>query len=152
MDERADQLNQNGTDAGGLDAGATVEEIRADIENTRAEMSETIEAIQEKLSPQHIRDEVKEKLHDATLGRVQHAAENAREKIETVGEHLESVVAPVARDAGEKVGAAGATLKEKGRGLLGTIKRNPLPAVLFVAGVSAISWWYSRRPKKEWWM
>lgn len=43
-------------------------EIEADIEQTRAEMSETINAIQERLNPQHLAEQAKEAVYDATIG------------------------------------------------------------------------------------
>jgi hypothetical protein len=43
----------------------TTEEIRSQIERTRAEMSETIDAIQNRLSPRRLMTDAKEKVKDA---------------------------------------------------------------------------------------
>ena len=77
MGERADEINatnRTGYEGGGefADTGTTLataerpesrgdetELLRADIEETRAGMGETINAIQEKLSPEHIMGQVK---------------------------------------------------------------------------------------------
>ena len=45
------------------------DEIRFNIERTRAEMSETINAIQDRLSPTRMYADAKDSLSDATVGR-----------------------------------------------------------------------------------
>ncbi len=76
-------------------------EIEANIEQTRAEMSETIDAIQEKLSPSHIKEQVKEQVQQS----FQEAKDSMREA--TV----------------DNVKGAGSTMWE-------TIKQNPIPAAI----------------------
>lgn len=49
-------------------------EIRSQIELTRAEMSETIDAIQDRLSPSRLVTDAKEAVKDATVGRVKRLA------------------------------------------------------------------------------
>jgi hypothetical protein len=80
--------------------------IRADIEQTRAEMSETIDAIQERLSPQHLTQQVKETVREATIGR---AEEMARQ--------------------------AGDTINEARYGMMETIRHNPIPAAMVGIGL-----------------
>src|SRR3954471_23622969 len=53
------------------------EQIRAQIEDTRAEMSSTIDAIQEKLNPDNVKEQAKEAVREATVGRVEDAVNNA---------------------------------------------------------------------------
>lgn len=48
----------------------TTDAIRSQIEQTRAKMSETIDAIQNRLSPRRLMTDAKEKVKDATIGRV----------------------------------------------------------------------------------
>ncbi|HXW03586.1 MAG TPA: DUF3618 domain-containing protein [Vicinamibacterales bacterium] len=59
-------------EASGKVTGETreVEAIKADIEETRAEMSETIDAIEDRLSPRRLAHEAKETIKDATVGRI----------------------------------------------------------------------------------
>jgi hypothetical protein len=57
---------------------ATPTEIRAQIEHTRAEMSQTIDAIQARLSPSRVVAEAKETVKDATVGRVKRLARGTR--------------------------------------------------------------------------
>src|SRR4051812_27126027 len=89
MGETSDPLNQPGerraaTSGRGFtdtdddtivtrDAGetaGTTEAIREDIEHTRAQMSGTIEEIQERLSPTRLVNEAKETVREATVGKV----------------------------------------------------------------------------------
>jgi len=62
-----------------------IEAQKDGIAHTRAEMSDTIDAIQEKLSPEHIVEEAKGRAYEATVGRVQPAvtgvAASARESV-----------------------------------------------------------------------
>jgi ElaB/YqjD/DUF883 family membrane-anchored ribosome-binding protein len=73
MDTRSDQMNQ----------GENVDDpevIRARIEETRANMSETVDHIQERLSPDHLKQQVQETVRDATIGRVEQMADTATRK------------------------------------------------------------------------
>jgi len=62
-----------------------IEAQKDEIAHTRAEMSDTIDAIQEKLSPEHIVEEAKGRAYEATVGKVQPAvtgvAASARESV-----------------------------------------------------------------------
>jgi ElaB/YqjD/DUF883 family membrane-anchored ribosome-binding protein len=88
------------------DATDETEAIRGDIEDTRANMSSTIDAIQEKLSPQRLTEQAKDAVRDATVGRVQDMASNITD-----------------------------TAKETSSTLMDTIRENPLPAALVGIGV-----------------
>jgi len=48
-------------------------QIRAQIEQTRSEMSETIDAIQGKLNPDNLKEQAQEMVREATVGRAQEA-------------------------------------------------------------------------------
>jgi ElaB/YqjD/DUF883 family membrane-anchored ribosome-binding protein len=103
------------------------EQIRAEIEDTRAEMSQTINEIQERLSPEHLMGQVKETVREATLGKVERA-------MEKVGETLGGVAEP----AMEVMGRAGNTIKETGRSVGYSIWRNPIPVALIGLGVGML--------------
>jgi len=82
------------------------EAIRHDIEQTRAEMTETINAIEERLSPSALKEQAKARVREATVGRVEH----------------------MARNAGNTVDDARYTFME-------TVKQNPIPAALAAIGI-----------------
>jgi ElaB/YqjD/DUF883 family membrane-anchored ribosome-binding protein len=57
-------------------APAEVDEIeitRVEIERTRAGMSETVDAIQERLSPENLKEQAKDRVKEATVGKAQEA-------------------------------------------------------------------------------
>jgi len=124
MGERSDEVNRyydtSTSDAAGADATEQTEdtaEIRAGIEETRAEMSGTIEAIQERLAPQHIKEQVKEQVRE----QFQEVKETVREA--TIGK------------AEDMVRNVGDTLGDARYGLMETIRQNPIPAALVGLGV-----------------
>lgn len=81
-------------------------ELRAEIDATRAEMTQTLNAIQEKLNPQRIKQQAADSVRAATVGRVETIADDAKWKVKGVGEDV-----------------------------FETIKRNPAPALLTAVGL-----------------
>ncbi len=134
MDQRTDQLNEEGwigttdmsmSDRDDVDSEA--DRIKADIEDTRAEMGQTLNEIQERLSPEHLMDQVKETVREATIGKVERVMETVNEKISNVAE-----------PAMEALGAAGEKLKETGSSISATVRRNPIPFALVGLGVGML--------------
>jgi hypothetical protein len=82
------------------------EEIRVEIEQTRVELSETIDAIQERLSPEHLKEQATSAVREATVGKAEQAVSGATD-----------------------------TAKGVGATMLETIKQNPLPAALAGIGL-----------------
>jgi ElaB/YqjD/DUF883 family membrane-anchored ribosome-binding protein len=104
------------------DDGSTHEDnelgqTRAQIEQTRAEMSTTIDAIQEKLSPQNIAQQAKDTVKEATVGKAQEMVSNAGDT------------------ASELVSNAGNSAKGFSSNLVETVKSNPVPAALAGIGL-----------------
>ena len=50
-----------------------IEATRVEIERTRAGMSETVDAIQERLSPENLKEQAKDRVKEATVGKAQEA-------------------------------------------------------------------------------
>ncbi len=100
------------------------EEIRSDIAQTRVEMSGTIDAIQEKLNP----DRLKEQVTSAVQEHVETVKENIRDA--TVGR------------AEQMVSNVGDSAQRAGSGFVETIKQNPIPAALAALG---IGWLWTKR-------
>ena len=80
--------------------------IREDIERTRDRMGHTVEALGERLNPSRLKQQVKDNIREATIGRVQIMANNAKNRVE-----------------------------EGGRGLVATLRENPIPAAMIVGGL-----------------
>jgi ElaB/YqjD/DUF883 family membrane-anchored ribosome-binding protein len=94
-----------------------VEVARSRVEQTRAEMADTIEAIKDKLNPEHLKEQAKETVREATIGRAQHAMEEVKDR---------------ARDAMENV--ADRTGDYTGT-IMDTIRENPIPAAMIGIGI-----------------
>ena len=105
-----------------------IESARLAIEDTRANMSETVDAIKERLSPHRLveeaKDAAKEKAHDAIAG----AVETVKEKVGDAAHSASQTLAPAAR-------AAGTTIMTTGETLVNTIRNNPLPAAMVGIGL-----------------
>jgi ElaB/YqjD/DUF883 family membrane-anchored ribosome-binding protein len=110
---------------GDLENERRTSEIRSDIESTRADMKETVDAIQERLRPRNVVSRAAQNVRDATVERVRSFAGRS-------GEH------DYPRRAADWY---------RGNGIVARIRENPLPAV--IAGVS-IAWLaFGKRPSRD---
>jgi Protein of unknown function (DUF3618) len=121
MDEATNQISA------AADSDENPEQIRAEIEDTRADMSQTLNEIQERLSPDHLMGQVKETVRDATIGKVERV-------VETVGETISEVTEP----AREVAVLAGNAIKEVGTQVADKIWKNPIPMALIGLGVGML--------------
>jgi ElaB/YqjD/DUF883 family membrane-anchored ribosome-binding protein len=134
MDEATDKMNTADWNEDRIASGSSdddyddnTEQIRAEIEDTRAEMSQTINEIQERLSPEHLMGQVKETVREATIGKV----ERVMDKVgETIGE--------VAEPAREAMDRAGTSIKETGRSVADGVWKNPIPVALIGLGLGML--------------
>ena len=90
-----------------------VERLVDDIEETREEMTITVEEIGDRLDPRNIVEGAKETVKAATVGKVEDMANTA---------------GSIASDATE-------TVREAGSGIVETITRNPIPAAMAAIGL-----------------
>jgi ElaB/YqjD/DUF883 family membrane-anchored ribosome-binding protein len=127
-------LSTTDTDAV-VDSNAEPEEIKAQIEHTRSEMSETINAIQEKLSISNITEQVKEEV----TGQISGAYESVKTAIfdataGKMGDFMAKVNKGINRfseDYGPAIGEAGTTVVR-------AAKTNPLPFALIGTGLTIL--------------
>src|SRR5256885_8569554 len=75
-------------DAGSSSSAA----IRADIEATRARMGDTLEELGARLNPDRLKQQAKDKVRDAAIGRVQTMARTTADKAATAGRTVTDVV------------------------------------------------------------
>ena len=119
--------------------GDDVEATRAQIEQTRSELSETIDAIQQKLSPQNLAEQAKSTVRDATVGKagdmVSNVTDTARQAVSNAGD-----------TAMETVSSAGDTAKGFGSTFVETVRQNPVPAAL--AGIG-LGWLFMSARKQS---
>ena len=103
-------------DPGEMTPPPTAAELRSQIEETRTEMGETINAIQERLSPSRIMTDAKETVKEATVGRVKSFAQ--RVNVHTPGPNTESSLGVLS--------------------IVESVKNNPLPAALIGLAAAGI--------------
>ena len=128
MDDQNTRLNRERADASRVPVrGYSAEEppvarrtaeIRSDIEQTRADMSETLDAIQDRLRPANLVSQATDTVREATVGKVKQMAESLRDSLR-------------ARGYGSDDGSGGTVMDR--------IAANPIPAALAVASVAWIA-------------
>jgi len=145
------------------------EEIRVEIEQTRTEMSGTIDAIQQRLAPEVLTAQAKDVARDATEQAksaaqevLQDAVREVKDAAKEVTAHAVHEVRDAARDvtsdakdaawdatvgrAENAVSTVGDSAKGATSIVIETIKQNPIPAAL--AGLS-LYWLYRNRPASQ---
>jgi ElaB/YqjD/DUF883 family membrane-anchored ribosome-binding protein len=126
MDEATNKISSASWDEPATTSGSAedydenTEQLRADIEDTRAEMSQTINEIQERLSPEHLMGQVKETVREATIGKVERV-------MDKVGETISEMTEP----AREVAGRAGTVIKD-------SVWKNPIPIAMIGLGVGML--------------
>jgi len=159
MGQRADQLGGSnrpwaGDKADDPAATPETEAVREEIEQTRADMSSTIEAIQDRLDPEVLSEQAKETAHDVTDYAIREAKEAAREVAEHAIEQAREAVRDMTGQARTalrgatigKVETMAHTASETAGGwrstFTQTVKAHPLPAA--IAGLS-LGWLFLNR-------
>jgi len=122
LGNRAVDISVSATDS----TEGNTEQIKAEIEQTRSEMSETIEAIQDRLSPSRMLDRAKDSVREAT--------------VETVDK-----VKNVASRAGSSVGDVAGQTREAANVAVGRIRENPIPVALLGVGLA----WMAMRARSS---
>lgn len=120
-DERVNGPSNAADDAGGNNE---VTEIRHSIEQTRSDLSETIDELQERLSPSHLKEQVKEQV----MEQYRQARDSVREA--TIGK-VEDMV--------ERVGD---TMYQARRGVVDAVTENPIPSAMVAIGLAWL--WMNR--------
>src|SRR5688572_17165256 len=96
--------------------------LRADIRETRERMSETLDELSERLHPTRLKNQVKENIREATVGRVENMARNARDRV-----------------------------NETGHGIVDKIRENPIPAAMVGIGLGWLLFGGRRRDERTTW-
>ncbi len=118
--------------------GEGPEEIRRDIERTRAEMSGTIDAIREKLDPDVLKARAKDKLEDVKDKAVEQVHERVAGAKHAVREATVGRMEDMVDRTKHGVRDAGSTVVDR-------IRENPIPAAMIGAGLA----WLIFGGKKE---
>jgi len=169
----ADEFEDVGVDSEVSDVDTT----RAQIGRTRAEISDTIDALKEKLNPQRLMEQAKETVREATIGRAQQAMSNAVDTAkETVGTAMDtakeaagtavdrtkqvmSSAVDTAREAAgtaadrtkRVVSSASDTVVGVSSTVSDTVRRDPLPVALAGIGIGWLLISARKRAQEQQW-
>ncbi len=114
MDERTNEMNPSSVSSdAALDGDESVRELRSGIEQTRASLSETIDAIQDKLDPQKLKQQASDAVREATIGRAQELGQTVSSRAQEVAHHAQEIARDVSIQAREKWEEVGAPALEK---------------------------------------
>jgi ElaB/YqjD/DUF883 family membrane-anchored ribosome-binding protein len=112
-----DAYGTGGAAGDDLTGDPDVDMLVVEIEQTRSEMTGTVEELGQRLDPANIAERAGEKVKEATIGNVQ------------------SKVEDMTNTASNFVNDASQTAQQAGSGIVETIRRNPVPAALAGIGI-----------------
>jgi len=115
--ESADTASDDALD----ESGARTREIRSEIDRTRDDISETIDAIQDRLSPRNVVSRAADSVREATIGKVREMAHNVQDRMPAYGDDY-----------------------SRG-GIVERIRENPVPAAIAAASLAWIAFSGRRR-------
>jgi Protein of unknown function (DUF3618) len=107
------------------DAVDKTEALREEIEQTRAELSETADATQERLGPEHVVEQARETVQATTKNRVGRARERMQE---AAAGKVQPMVSSASITAKQVAGSASNTAKQVAGSASGVAKKVLLPA------------------------
>ncbi|MBV9225887.1 MAG: DUF3618 domain-containing protein [Acidobacteriaceae bacterium] len=129
----ASESHTSGTE-GANDGGPEAAQIRSDIEHTRADLSETINALQEKLDPTRIAEQVKDQIREKATEAYDTAKTAVKEA--TIGK-AEKIVSNVSEAVTDMTGRAGSAIKSSSA--VQYIRDNPIPFALVGIGMGMLA-------------
>ena len=91
---------------GGEDETVEIVAIRSDIEHTRHDIEETLEAIKEKLNPQVVLEQAKEHARDVAVDALDAARDNVKESVSATVENVKETVGGAMHSAADTVSNA----------------------------------------------
>ena len=118
-------------DSGDVEAA----QLRSDIEHTRSEMSDTLNALQERLAPERLISQVKEQVKEQATEALDSAKQAVRDatvgKAEKMLENVGDTVNDVTRKAGQMMGGTGSSIMDQ-------MRQNPLAYGLIGVGLGML--------------
>jgi ElaB/YqjD/DUF883 family membrane-anchored ribosome-binding protein len=118
------------------DGGQEAAQIRSGIEQTRADLSETIDALQEKLDPTRIAEQVKDQIKDKASEAYEAAKDAVKEATIGRAEKIMSNVSDTVTNATERAGTA---VKDTSSSVAQYIRENPIPFALIGIGAGMLA-------------
>ena len=115
---------------------AEAAQIRSGIEQTRADLSDTIDALQDKLEPSRLAERVKDQLKEKAAEAYDSAKTAVREA--TIGK-AEKLVSNVSETVSDVAGRAGTAVKDTSSSVAQYIRDNPMPFALIGIGIGMLA-------------
>lgn len=112
-------------------------QIRSGIEQTRADMSETIDALQDKLDPARIAEQVKDRLREKAVEAYDNAKNTVKEA--TIG-RAGKIVANVSETVSDVTQRAGTAVRNSSSSFVEYVRENPVPFALLGIGVGMLAY------------
>lgn len=122
---------------------AEVEEIRAEMEATRAGMSETIDAIQDRLNPDDLKEQAKDIAKDVTEQVTEHVKQSLHDATTKAKETVRDATVGRAERLFDNASDSAWEVRES---VIETVKANPIPAALVGIG---LGWLLMNRGEKN---
>jgi len=148
-------------DSTDLPASDRIEITRTEIEQTRGDMAETLNAIKDKLDPKALMDEAKDRVGEVTTDLAEkakstvhtivedvsgHAKEAAHNAVSGAVDEAKEVVGNVVHSAQHTVGGVMDTARGAGSSVVDIIKGNPIPSALVALGAA---WLYMKKRDED---
>ncbi len=141
MGSTANEMNTYGDSSQSTrDTDVGTDEIRSDIEATRLGMSDTVDAIQAKLSPQNVQEtaeQITDRAKQAALEVVEQATERIKDTVTQIKNEVKSDIHDATIGRVERmVGNMKDTTRGASSTIMETVKANPIPAALVGIGLA----------------
>jgi len=120
----------------GTDTSQKATEIRSGIEETRSNLSATIDALQDRLDPSRIAEQVKDQIREKATEAYDTAKEAIREA--TIGK-AGKIMSSVSDAVTEMTGRAGTAVSESSSSAVQYIRDNPVPFALLGIGLGMLA-------------
>jgi ElaB/YqjD/DUF883 family membrane-anchored ribosome-binding protein len=127
--------------------------IRAEIEQKRADISETLDEITERLSPGNLASQASDTVKDTARDTMRRVADRAGEAARRVADTATDTARRVADTAGARAGSMAGSTRRAGRTAARRVREHPWSTGAVLAGIGAATWWMvSRRSSgiEEW--
>jgi len=144
-----------------LDPDDEIVRTRSEIEHTRGDMAETLNAIKDKLDPKalmddakvrveevaaNLADKAKDTVHTIAEDVASHAKEAGHNAVSGVIDEAKGAVGGVAHATQETLGGVMDTAKGAGSSVLDMVKNNPVPSALIALGAA---WLYMKKRDED---
>ncbi len=136
LDDTAVEASAIRRDESSTEAGPEAAQIRSGIERTRVNLSETIDALQEKLDPARIAEQVKDQIREKATEAFDTAKSTVKEA--TIG-RAEKIVSSVSETVSNVTGRTGTAVKDTGSSVVQYIRENPIPFALVGIGIGMLT-------------